>query len=76
MKKVNNFQIANVQHQDIAYLLLNFFYQFQPGVAYKSVAYKKSVYCRSSHSQMFFKIGVIKNFAIFTEKNCVGVSFC
>ena len=25
---------------------------------------------RSSHSQMFFKIGVLKNFAIFTENTC------
>ena len=31
---------------------------------------------RSSRSQMFFKIGVPKNFAIFTAKNTfVGVSF-
>ena len=30
---------------------------------------------RSSRSQMFFKIGVIKDFVIFTEKNtCVGTS--
>ena len=28
---------------------------------------------RSSRSQIFFKIGVLKNFAIFTEKTCVGV---
>ena len=30
---------------------------------------------RSSFSQMFFKIGVLKNFAIFTTNTCVGVSF-
>ena len=30
---------------------------------------------RSSHLQMFFKIGVLKNFAIFKENICVGVSF-
>ena len=31
---------------------------------------------RTSRSQMFFKIGVLKYFAIFTEKNTgVGVSF-
>ena len=30
---------------------------------------------RSSRSQMFFKIDVLKKFAICTEKACVGVSF-
>ena len=40
MKKANSFQIAKVQPQGVAQLLLNFC-QFQPGVAYKSVAYKK-----------------------------------
>ena len=39
VKNVNNFQIAKRQPQGV-----DFFYQFQPGVAYKSVAYKKSVY--------------------------------
>ena len=39
MKKVNNFQIAKIQPHLI-------FCQFQPGVAYKSVAYRKSVYTR------------------------------
>ena len=41
--EVNNFQIAKVQYQ----MLLSFFLifcKFQPGVAYKSVACKKSVY--------------------------------
>ena len=36
MKKANNLQIAKVQPQGVAYLLLD-----QPSVAYKSVAYKK-----------------------------------
>ena len=44
MKNANNFQIPKVQLQGVAQNLLNFFCQFQPGVAYKSVAYKKSVY--------------------------------
>ena len=39
MQKVNIFQIANVQPQGVAQLLLDF-WQFQPGVAHKSVAYK------------------------------------
>ena len=44
MRKENNFQIAKVQPQGVAKFLLDFF-QFQPGLAYKSVAYKKkSVY--------------------------------
>ena len=30
---------------------------------------------RSSNSQMFFKIGVLKNFAILEGNTCVGVSF-
>ena len=42
MKKENNFS-AKVQPLGVAYFCL-FFCQFQPGVAYKSVAYKKSVY--------------------------------
>ena len=40
MKKASNFQIAKVQPQGVGWLLLNFC-QFQPNVAYKSVAYKK-----------------------------------
>ena len=36
MKEGNNFQIAKVKPQGVAC-------QFEPGVAYKSVAYKKSV---------------------------------
>ena len=43
MKKVNNFQIAEVQTEDDAWYLLDFFCKFQPGVAYESVAYKKRV---------------------------------
>ena len=35
--------LSKVQPQGVAYLLLNFC-KFQPGIAYKSVAYKKSVY--------------------------------
>ena len=37
MKKANNFQVAKVQSQGFALI----FCQFQPGVAYKSVASKK-----------------------------------
>ena len=44
MKKVNNFQITKVQPQGVAYSFLLTFCQFQPGVAYKSVDYKESVY--------------------------------
>ena len=42
MKKSNYFQIAKVQSQDVSWLLFDFC-QFQPGVPYKRVAYKKSV---------------------------------
>ena len=42
MKRAKNFQIAKVQPQGVAYLFLDFC-QFRAGVAYKSVAYKKSV---------------------------------
>ena len=42
VKNTNNFQIENVQPRGIAYLL--FFFQFQPGVANKIVAYNKNVY--------------------------------
>ena len=47
MKKANNFQIAQVQSEGVALLLLGFFPIFQPGVAYKSITYKKSVYILS-----------------------------
>ena len=40
MKYVNNFQIAKVQPQGVVSICL-VFYQVQPGVAYKSVSYKK-----------------------------------
>ena len=43
MKNENNFQIAKVQSRGVTYHLLGFFCQFQPGVGYKSVTYKKSV---------------------------------
>ena len=42
MKKANSFQKVKVQPKGVAWLLLKFFYQFQPAVAYKSVAYKKA----------------------------------
>ena len=41
MKKANNFQIAKVQPQGVVQPLLDFFCQFQPGVAYKGAAYIK-----------------------------------
>ena len=44
MWKANNFQITKVQSQGVAKLSLNFFCQFQPGIAYNSVAFEKSVY--------------------------------
>ena len=38
---------------------------------------KKSTSFRSSHSHMFFKIGVLENSAIFTGNTCVvGISSC
>ena len=40
MKNVNNCQIAKIQPQSVSSIGL-IFYQFQPDVAYKSVAYKK-----------------------------------
>ena len=44
MENVNNFQTANVQPQGVARICLTFFCQSKPSVAYKRVAYKKSVY--------------------------------
>ena len=41
MKNVNNFQIAKVQPQGLRTICLIFFCQFEPGVAYKGVAYTK-----------------------------------
>ena len=47
MKKTNSFQIAKVQPENITWLLV-VFWQFQPGVAYKSVAYKKACNCKQT----------------------------
>ena len=44
MKNVNNFPISKVHPLGVAQHLLEFFNLFQPGAAYKSVAYTKSVY--------------------------------
>ena len=46
VKKVNNLQITKAQPHDVAQLLLTFFCQFQPVVAYKNVAYEKSMYMK------------------------------
>ena len=43
MKNLNNFQIARAQSESVALHLLDCF-QSHPGVAYKSIAYKKRVY--------------------------------
>ena len=47
MKNVNNFRIAKVQPQPLAFA--SFFCQFQPGAANKSVAYKKSEKVARTH---------------------------
>ena len=44
VKNANNFQIAKVQPKLLLSICLFFFCQFQPDVAYNSVAYKKSAY--------------------------------
>ena len=41
MKNVNNFQILKVQPHGVTWHLRDFFCQFQPGVAYKTVGYTK-----------------------------------
>ena len=41
MKNANNFQIAKVRPQSVAEHSLEFF-QFQTGITYKSIAYKKA----------------------------------
>ena len=47
MKKANNSQIAKFQSQGVAQVYL-IFCQFQPSVAYKSVAYKKKRVAKSA----------------------------
>ena len=42
MKNVNNFQTAKVQPRDPSACICSIFCQFQPGVTYESVAYKKA----------------------------------
>ena len=58
MKNINNFQMANFQPQGVTQLLLIFF-QFQPGVAYKSVAYKKNrirlLFLKFVNEEIFFQ---------------------
>ena len=51
MKNVNNFQIAKVQPRGVAQHFLTFC-QFQPGVGYKSVAYKKKLITKKTNSTM------------------------
>ena len=55
---MDNFQIANFQPQGVTQLLLIFF-QFQPGVAYKSVAYKKNrirlLFLKFVNEEIFFE---------------------
>ena len=58
LKKANNFQIAKVQPQGVASPFLDFFYQFQPGVAYKSAAYTKKWYAAYSKTWKTWKIMV------------------
>ena len=41
-EKANNYQIAKVQPQRVLLSFCVIFCQFQPGVTYKSIAYKKS----------------------------------
>ena len=41
---------------------------FSPALSGVSIPYIELTFNRSSCSQMFFKIGVVKNFAIFTGK--------
>ena len=61
MKYVSNFKMAKVRPRGTAYHLHDFFCQFQLGVAYKSVAYKKSMYmivlsngaCMADHTLVF-----------------------
>ena len=57
MKKAN-FKIAKVQPQGAAKPLLNFFCQFQPGVAYESAPYTKKAYAAYSKTWKSRKIMV------------------
>ena len=54
VKKENNFQIQIVQLQGVAWFLLDFL-QFQPEVAYKSVAYIK-IECSETLRKIFYRI--------------------
>ena len=73
-KEANNFQKAKVQNKGVRFCL--FFFLFQPGVAYKSVAYKEAcsyievlmgfINSRSSHWRYSIKIAFLKKFEIFT----------
>ena len=50
IKNVNNFQIVEVQPKGSICLI---FCQFEPCIAYKNVAYKKSVYLNHQFFQFF-----------------------
>ena len=76
IKKANNFQIAKVQLQDLLSFCL-IFCHFQSGVAFKCVAYKKSVYffiflSKTAFSANSQPIGwrryLARNFTKFSEK--------
>ena len=56
MADENNFQVAKLQPQGVAWHLLNFC-QFQPGVAYESVVYiKKACIANNSMYRSYFVV--------------------
>ena len=52
MKNVNNSQITKVHLQGAALAVAWFFCRFDPGVAYKYVAYKKIVAMQNFHTPL------------------------
>ena len=73
-KNVNNFQTTKVQPQGVAQHLLDFC-QFQPGVSYKSVAYKKSVYILLSQTVSYRKMLERNTYMEVYGRKCIFVIY-
>ena len=69
MNNVSNFQIAKSSASGYFLAFALFFSKFQPGVAYKSVAYKKACISRSKGSLKFDQLIEWNTRIIFLEKS-------
>ena len=66
---------TNLLKKNLTYSsIFNFYFKKIFAAAKASLVFIKSK-CRTSRSQIFFKIGVLKNFAVFAEKQLCWILF-